>query len=177
MFNYIVSGTKRTGTSMLMECVERGGLEICWDESRDTAIRLEQPRNPNAHFYELELPKQVWMPMTPYRGKCIKAMGTTFMGRDGGPFKVVYMTRDRAAQRQSVKFACGQVTNEERQETLDNTFLDRLKDSDQIDSLTILDYDEVIKNPLQSFCALRNDGWPIDPVKASLGVDPTQKHY
>ena len=177
MFTYIVSGTKRTGTSMVMECVEKGGLEIVWDESRDEAIRLEQPRNPNAHFYELEPPRQMWLPMTGFDDVCIKSMGSACLGRGGGPFKVVYMTRDRHEQRQSVKFACGEVTDEKKQVYLDDTFLGRFRESDQVDSLTVLDYGEVIKNPLKSFCALRNDGWPIDPVKASEGVDPKLKHY
>ena len=177
MFTYIVSGTKRTGTSMMMECVERGGLEICWDESRDRAIHLEQPRNPNAHFYELEHPKQAWMPLSDYVGKCIKLMGTMCLDRDVGLFKVVYMVRNRHAQRQSIKFACGQMTDKDNQERNDSVFLDRFRKSDQVDSLTILDYDDVLEHPLQSFCALRVDGWPIDPVKAASGVDPSLKHY
>jgi len=160
-----------------MECVEKGGLEICWDESRDKAIRLEQPRNPNAHFYELEVPKQLWMPMSPYAGKCIKSMGTMFLGRDGGPFKVVYMVRDREAQATSVKFACGQVTSTEKQKKLNKTFIERLRKSNQVDSLIILDYDEVLKNPQKAFRSLEDDGWPIDPVKAASGVKPNLKHY
>ena len=162
---------------MMMECVERGGLEICWDESRDRSIRLEQPRNPNARFYELEPPKQIWMPMAEYDGKCIKSMGSQCLGRDGGPFSVVYMIRDRESQRQSIKFACGQATNEANQERNDSVFIGRFQESDQVDSLTILDYDDVLENPLRAFCTLRNKGWPIDPVKAAEGVKLELKHY
>jgi len=176
MFAYIVSGTQRTGTSMMMECVERGGLEICWDESRERALHLEQPQNPNAHFYELELPKQIWMPLSEYRGKCIKAMGATFLGRDGS-FKVVYMVREGEAQASSIRSACGKRTSASKQKRFNKTFLERLRRSDQIDSLVILDYDEVLKNPLKAFRSLEDDGWPIDPVKAASGVNPQLKHY
>jgi len=177
MFAYIVSGTQRTGTSMMMECAERGGLEICWDESRDKAIHLQMPGNPNAHFYELEPPRQWFMPMSEFRGKCIKAMGSNFLGRDGGPFKVVYMVRDRDAQRQSIKFACNQENTLATQEMLDKEFLGKIRVSDQVDSLIILDYEDVIKNPLDSFRKLQDDGWPIDSVKAASGVRPELKHY
>lgn len=177
MFAYIVSGTQRTGTSMMMECVERGGLEICWDKSREEAIHREQPQNPNARFYELEPPRQWFMPMSEFRGKCIKAMGATCLGRDGGPFKVMYMVRDRDEQRQSIEAACNQENSLATQEMLDKTFLGRLRASDQVDSLTILDYGEVLKNPLKAFRSLQKDGWPIDPVKAASVVNPQLKHY
>ena len=177
MFAYIVSGTQRTGTSMMMECVEKGGLEICWDESREKAIHLDMPGNPNARFYELEPPRQWFMPMSEFRGKCIKAMGATFLGRDGGPFKVIYMMRDRDEQRQSIKAACDQENTLETQEMLDKEFLGQIRSSDQVDSLTILDYDEVLKNPLKAFRSLQEDGWPIDPVKSASGVNPELKHY
>ena len=177
MFTYIVSGMKRTGTSMMMECLGKGGLEICWDESRNKAIHLEYPNNPNANFYELELPKVVWMPLAPYGGKCIKAMGTIFLNRDGGPFKVVYMMRHPSARATSLWHACGEMNGASYDDRIRTKNIKALSESDEVDTLSLLDYDNVLKNPQEAFRSLQADGWPIDPEKAASGVNPKLKHY
>ncbi len=177
MFTYVVAGMKRTGTSMMMECLEKGGLEICWDKERDGKVHLEQPNNPNIHFYELDVPEAAWLPLAPYKGKCVKLMGTRCLGRKAAPLKVLYIARDPEARAHSLWAACGEMKGRSYYDRLRTQHVKELSVSDEIDTLSILDYDDVLKHPLKSFCALRNDGWPIDPVKAASGVNPELKHY
>jgi len=162
---------------MMMECLELGGLEICWDNGRDEKLHLEQPLNPNARFYELDVPEIKWLPLTPYRGKCVKLMGTNCLDRKAAPLKVVYMRRDANARGESLRNGCGPEFVNDYYEIALQKHLHYLGESEEVDTLTVFDFDEVVKDPLKSFCALRNDGWPIDPVKAASGVNPELKHY
>ena len=177
MFTYVVSGMKRTGTSMMMECLEKGGLEIFWDKERDKKLHLAQPRNPNLHFYELDVPETGWLPLTPYKGKCVKLMGTRCLGRKAAPLKVLYMVRDPQSRHNSLWDACGEMHGRSYYDRTRTKNIEELSESDEIDTLSIFDYDEVLKNPLKAFRSLQADGWPIDPVKAASGVNPKLKHY
>ncbi|KKL70282.1 hypothetical protein LCGC14_2106430, partial [marine sediment metagenome] len=47
MFTYIVSGMRRTGTSMMMHCLGLGGMSLNYDESRELSLHREYPNNPN----------------------------------------------------------------------------------------------------------------------------------
>ena len=173
MFTYIVSGMRRTGTSMMMHCLGLGGLELVYDESRDRALHREFPNNPNKFFYELELPKAIWLPLT--KGKCTKAMGATCLNRGIAPIKIVYMVREPKAQFESVGAACVPELNDYQKQS--KKYITELESSNETDSLTVLDYDEVLEKPLKAFYILEKYGWPIDAFTASTGVDRSLKHY
>ena len=168
---------KRTGTSMMMECLEMGGLEISWSRSRDKDLHDELPNNPNAHFYELDFVECIWLPLTKYRGTCIKQMGATCLNRGISPMRVVYMIRDEAAQSQSQFHACNMPLKTERYQQKNFACIAAMQNSDEVESCYVANYDEVLKDPLQTFRRLKDDGWPIDPEKAAKGVKPELKHY
>ena len=94
MTNYIVSGLERSGTSMMMQILYRGGMDVAFDEKRKP-----DENNPKGYF-ELEGGKVInrlmegSFPMEKYDGKVIKvtAYGLKFL--PPGDYRIIYMTRD-----------------------------------------------------------------------------------
>ena len=160
---------------MMMHCLGLGGLPLAYDPSREEALREEQPHNPNEYFYELEIPKALFMSLAEYKGKCLKALGISALGRGAEPLKVIYMMRDPTSQFNSMKTACGMIEGN----YIGRSFriLSKLQSSDEVESCLVLDYDSVLKNPIKSFSWLKANGWPIDVEKSASGVDPSRKHY
>lgn len=89
---YLVSGLPRSGTSLMMQMLHRGGLEPWTDR-----IRAADEDNPRGYF-ELEKVKQTssdcsWIDQA--RGKVVKLISQLLMTLPpGGPYKVVFMRRD-----------------------------------------------------------------------------------
>ncbi len=94
MTNYIVSGLERSGTSMMMQILYRGGMDVAFDEKRKP-----DDNNPKGYF-ELEGGKVInrlmdgSFPMEKYDEKVIKvtAYGLKFL--PPGEYRIIYMTRN-----------------------------------------------------------------------------------
>ena len=94
MTNYIVSGLERSGTSMMMQILHKGGMDVAFDEKRKP-----DENNPKGYF-ELEGGKVInrlidgTFPMENYDGRVIKvtAYGLKFL--PPGDYRIIYMTRD-----------------------------------------------------------------------------------
>jgi hypothetical protein len=92
--NYIVSGLERSGTSLLMQILEAGGVPCAFD----AASRPPDENNPRGYF-ELEGGKIISrlrdgaFPLEPYRGRFIKitAYGMRFL--PPGRYRVIYTER------------------------------------------------------------------------------------
>lgn len=88
----IVSGLPRSGTSMMMQILERGGLEIMTDN-----IRKADKDNPKG-YYEFEKVKEIekdvsWLPAC--RGKVVKMVSLLLFDLpDNYMYKVVFMQRN-----------------------------------------------------------------------------------
>ena len=92
--NYIVSGLERSGTSLMMQILEAGGLPVAYDDSRKA-----DKSNPKG-YYELESGKIIEklinneFPMEKYKGEFIKitAYGLQFLPK--GKYDILYMIRN-----------------------------------------------------------------------------------
>jgi hypothetical protein len=92
--NYIVSGLERSGTSLLMQILEAGGVPCAFD----TASRPPDENNPRGYF-ELEGGKIISrlrdgvFPLADHRGRFIKitAYGMQFL--PPGRYRVIYTER------------------------------------------------------------------------------------
>jgi len=92
--NYIVSGLERSGTSLVMQILQAGGVPCAFD----TASRPPDDNNPRGYF-ELEGGKIIsrlrdgTLPLADYRGRFIKitAYGLKFL--PPGNYRVVYTER------------------------------------------------------------------------------------
>lgn len=174
---YIVSGFMRTGTSMMMKCLEAGGLEAISRESRDDMRKAysDEHYDPNrGGLYELEtkdfmasdFPEQ-------YKGKLIKLLnaGTAKM-KVMPKIRVVFMKRDSEEIRQSYEAFFGDVgrmKNDNIEKALESNLalLRNRRDVEVIDFW----YRDVVENPQKHFEILKENGWPINVEKCVAEVD------
>jgi len=88
----IVSGLPRSGTSMMMEMLEKGGLEVLTDE-----VRKPDEDNPKG-YYEYERVKQLpedtdWLNKA--KGKAVKVLGELIKHLpDNYEYNIVFMERN-----------------------------------------------------------------------------------
>jgi hypothetical protein len=88
----IVSGLPRSGTSLMMQMLEEGGVEIVTDN-----IRTADTDNPRG-YYEFEKVKKIkqdasWLPQT--RGKAFKMVSQLLYDLPPGEkYRIIFMERD-----------------------------------------------------------------------------------
>lgn len=88
----IVSGLPRSGTSLLMQMLDRGGIEIVTDGARTADVD-----NPNG-YYEFETVKAIqrdtsWLPAT--RGKAFKMVSQLLYHLPASEqYRIIFMERD-----------------------------------------------------------------------------------
>lgn len=150
--NYIVSGLERSGTSLLMQILNAGGVPMAFD----TESRPPDDNNPRGYF-ELEggkiinaLMKGVF-PMENYRGRFIKitAYGLKFLPE--GRYKIIYSLRNLEEILDSMeKMARIQDSNREdtreafsRLNQMIRDLISRREDAEVL----FVDYNELVKDP------------------------------
>jgi len=173
---YIVSGLYRSGTSMMMQAMEAGGLSIVKNESRDkfSQNHSDQYYKPNPlslyepsirELHQIGFPKQ-------HEGKAVKVVAPWLHWLSAHEYKCVFMRRDLEEIRQSFEAAFDQnIPIERLQQTLDEALALCMVRSDI--EIKELWYDQVLSDPN----CLADLGWPIDIKKASTVIDPKQKRY
>ena len=88
----IVSGLPRSGTSLMMQMLQQGGVEIVTDHVRTADV--DNPRG----YYELEKVKKIredasWVPQT--RGKAFKMVSQLLYDLPGSErYRLIFMHRD-----------------------------------------------------------------------------------
>jgi hypothetical protein len=89
---FIVSGLPRSGTSLMMQMLENGGVEIVTDNIRTADI--DNPRG----YYEFESVKKIkrdtsWLPQT--RGKAFKMVSQLLYDLPSSEtYRIIFMERD-----------------------------------------------------------------------------------
>jgi len=150
--NYIVSGLERSGTSMLMQILEAGGVPCEFDHSS----RPPDGNNPKGYF-ELEGGKIInrlmkgTFPLSDYMGKVIKitAYGLKFLPQ--GNYKIIYSQRNIEEILDSME-KMAKIKDENRDETrevfvrLNKMIIDQINRREDMDVLHI-NYNEIVKNP------------------------------
>jgi len=181
---YVVSGYMRTGTSMMMNALTEAGMEPAFNAKRDEMNEKYGDENyqPNpAGFYELNRKeyKQKDFPLM-YKGKLVKCL---FGGLGRFPvakYQIVFMMRNPEEIRQSFDAFFESIPITQRQQvTLFLQNYDEVMEDviahlkNRRDThLIVLNYRDVVKNPLEKFEHLFRCGWPINPIKAAQSVDP-----
>ena len=88
----IVSGLPRSGTSLMMQMLDQGGLEVVTDQ-----VRTPDTDNPRG-YYEFEIVKKIkqdtsWLPAT--RGKAFKLVSQLLYDLPASEqYRIVFMERD-----------------------------------------------------------------------------------
>jgi hypothetical protein len=149
--NYIISGLERSGTSMLMQILNAGGLPTVFDDSRKPDVN-----NPKG-YYELEGGKIINklmdgnFPLEKYKGKFIKitAYGIKFL--PPGKYKIIYTEREIEEILDSME-KMAKIKDQNREETkqafvgLNSMIKNQITERDDIDFLFV-NYNEIISNP------------------------------
>lgn len=180
---YIVTGYMRSGTSMMMQCLQAGGLEAVFDKRREDMNKNfgDTHYQPNKKgFFELSYPEynKIGFPLQ-YKGKLIKCLRGGVYEMAVHQYKVVYMLRDPEEIRQSYEAFFGHNADDQilskYHEEMDKTIslLENRKDVD----LCVFQYRDVVENPTKYFTILKNQGWPIDVEKAVNEVDAEQCRF
>lgn len=148
-YNYIVSGLERSGTSMMMQILYRGGMPVVFDNSRPP-----DEHNPKGYF-ELEGGKIInrlidgSLDIKKYRGKFIKitAYGIKFL--PPGNYKIIYMTRNLDEIIDSMEKMSGPINRDEEKPLLNklNRYTINLMNKRNDISYITVKYNDVIKNP------------------------------
>ena len=149
--NYIVSGLERSGTSLLMQILRAGGLEISFDDSR-----TPDESNPKG-YYELEGGKIInklmdgTFPLDEYKGKFIKitAYGLNFL--PPGNYKILYSERNIEEILDSME-KMARIKDKNREETKESFVKLNLMIKDQITfredvDVLLVNFNNILSNP------------------------------
>lgn len=150
--NYIVSGLERSGTSLLMQMLDAGGVPSAFDHSS----RPADDNNPRGYF-ELEGGKIInklmerAFPFEEHKGRFIKitAYGMKFLPQ--GNYKIIYSQRDIEEILDSME-KMSKIKDENRADTkelflrLNEMMIDKIKTRTDIQALFI-NYNEILSDP------------------------------
>ncbi len=147
--NYIVSGLERSGTSVMMQMLSRGGLPVAFDESRPA-----DEHNPKGYF-ELAGGKIInqlmdgTFDMAAHTGRVVKvtAYGLKFLPQ--GKYKIIYMRRNIDEILNSMQKMDGEIDKEKDGPLfarLDKFSLKLMDSNKDIEYITI-NYRDIIDNP------------------------------
>lgn len=176
MVNYIVSGLERSGTSMMMQILHKGGTPVAFDE-----FRQPDYHNPKG-YYELEGGKVINklmegnFPFEKYRERFVKitAYGLKFLPQ--GNYKIIYMARNINEVMDSMEKMSGPIDREKEKplfEKLNEFSINLMEKREDIDYI-IVDYRNAINNPRREIERVNHflDG-TLDVESAAEAVDPS----
>ena len=176
--NFIVSGLERSGTSMLMQILEAGGVPMAFD----TASRPPDDNNPKGYF-ELEGGKIInklienTFALTEYQGQFIKitAYGLKFL--PPGNYKIIYSQRNIEEILDSME-KMAKVRDDSREETrevfvkLNRMIIKLIQEREDADVLFV-NYNEIVADPQKEIKKIYNflDSQELDLEKMIASVD------
>ena len=176
--NYIVSGLERSGTSMLMQILDAGGITSDFDQDS----RPPDDDNPRGYF-ELEGGKIINKLMNeefsfePYKGTFIKitAYGLKFLPK--GDYKIIYSQRNIEEILDSME-KMAKIQDENREDTriaftkLNDMIMSQIREREDIDVLFV-NYNEIMSNPAENVTKIYDflDSTEFDLEKMIAAVD------
>lgn len=176
---YLVGGWMRSGTSMMMKCLEAGGMDAAYNPERDEMNKKFGDENyqPNGGgFYELngtEMQK-IDNLYEHFNGKLVKMLRHS-IGRlpDDGEYQIVIMKRHP----KEIYYSCEAFFEQPLSKNFIRLYPQLINKIVEIAEekkmkYRVIAYRQLIAEPLEHFKLLADDGWPIDPEKAAAIVDP-----
>lgn len=150
--NYIASGIERSGTSLLMQILEAGGLPMAFD----TASRPPDDNNPRGYF-ELEGGKIIsrlmngTFPLADHRGRFIKITAFGLKYLPAGKYRIIYTERNIEEVLDSME-KMAKLQDQNREETkdsfvkLNNMIKGLITKRDDIEVLFV-NYNQIVADP------------------------------
>lgn len=178
---YIVTGTQRSGTSMMMKCLIEGGIEPYFDQDKEAALRESHPETNKGGFYELSVEEiaSIDFPL-PAEGKLIKFLSPWRVVGLLSPakYRIIFMKRDpREVALSTYRLNGGMISTQEidvlnQYDALMDKGIALANNRKDVESVNVVDYNDLLKAPFEFFDSLC---WPIDPEKAARCVDGSVK--
>ena len=171
---YLVTSFHRSGSSMMMRCLEAGGMQAVYDDAQDfmnvTHERDGYQPNPNG-FYAMsgnEFKRPDFA--QEYDGMLVKIpAGDAFM-LPPGDYRILFMWREPVEILKSM--ATFTPFNTFTYESVIHFYDQAVTAFVARTGAEIVRYSDVLNDPFSTFAALTSDGWPIDAAKAATCVDP-----
>lgn len=184
---YVVSGTVRSGTSMMMQALIKGGMNAAYDNTYTRRNKVINGYIPNKNgYYELDYePRQQKGFPAMYEGKLVKLLLHRVHELQSMPddviFKTIMMRRDLKEIFQSakrVRIHMGkELDDDELMRSLTEALLNIPFFKEHSITYDEVWYPEVLTNPLDIFNQLKYHDWPINPEKCAEVPDETQHRY
>jgi hypothetical protein len=170
-----VGGIKRSGTSMMMHCLQSDRLVPYYDRvySQQIIKKLSKPGYKiNHHLYELHPEDRRSPRLRHYAdGKLVKLMGPHILNYAQPEDKVIFMMRDAEEVIASFKNTLGKTSMKPKE--LENISADILRNLQYIGCQIIpVWYQGVVDSPRIHFRMIDELGWPINYVVAANRVRP-----
>jgi hypothetical protein len=174
---------------MMMNALSDGGLEPVHDTLRDKQVATSEAYgapnyNPNPNgLYEASHKqyKDTYFPRD-FPGQLVKSVAGGILRlcplKSPLHYKVVSIFRDVEECERSYERAFNRppprvLRDPEVHAKYVNYFIDIAENRKDVKELLVVDYREVVADPLTCFTKLVEQGWPIDPEVAAKVVDPT----
>ena len=182
---YIVTGIARSGTSMMMKALQRGGMKAFYSHSLERKLsKTWKTRGYNANpggyfeageraFDDLQFPLQ-------HSEKVIKILvgGLHRLAVAPEGYNFLFMLREPAEIRMSMKRLSEDNINAKNDHILMNyadimfKFIEAMRNRRDTRSVIQFTYGEIVKEPLKHFEVLVEQGWPLDASKAASSINP-----
>lgn len=176
---YLISNVHRSGSSMMMRCLIEGGLEGVYNNFLDNRVYQENYHpNPNG-FYENVVDE---FDITNYENKLTKFPFRNLLKLPVGNYKILFLKRNPSEIFKSMleftpftSWGPDMLVLEFYDEVIGYIISELNKRADV--TLIVLNYKDIVTNPVGSFNLLKENGWDIDPVIAASFVDETLHRF
>lgn len=180
---YLVTSFQRSGSSMMMRCLEAGGLPASYDSSQDILNILwgregYQP-NPNGFYGTNSLGDTDYPSFyLDHLGKVVKFPRVDFRYLAKGKYKIIFMSRNpreiiASMRRFTPYYPWGSVEAAVHLfEVIKPALIKTIRDRGDCEVIEV-SYNDVVSNPTKEFEKIKGFGIPIDVEKAVAMVDPT----
>jgi hypothetical protein len=183
---YAVSGMARTGTSMMMHALIKGGIPAIYDIGKADArlLYLASQGYDSNHDGLFELYKKNLYRRFPAEldGEAVKIhdwQWSKLTGYAEAGLSVVYMQRNKADVLKSIVAFTGdkELSQFERRWDNQSKVIMELTKRPDIKEVVVFQYEELVAKPLPHFEFLVTKGFPINPVKSASIVNPEYHHF
>lgn len=177
---YIVSGTPRAFTTAMMGALHRGGLPAVKSVERDrlgmSLSTSTYEANPGGKLWEPSGKDVTQMPFPmQFRGCVIKVLAAWLPCLWVHEYRVVFLLRNPIEVRNSFDTMLHQEFSEADVLIHQQFGMDACRNRRDIVSTSVVQTEQLLRDPLCVFKMLVRDGWPIDPVKAAAHIEPRRK--
>jgi hypothetical protein len=166
---------------MMMRCLIEGGMDGSYDDRTEVLNELSKKNggyipNPNG-FYQLNEDFDRGDLYQKYDGKLFKFPFKKLHKLPTGQYKIIFLKRNPEEIRLSMRAFNPEADWGEDMAILDtyesemNKIINKVKNKSNI-TITVLNYADVVKDPVKEFTKIKDAGWPIDVEKAAAMVEP-----